>query len=450
MSETTLIEAINKEAFELVGLISEIEKTQSTEEPKRLLKGTRAERDMVDMSDRIDGTGIAVGINQSEKPSTISLETKEKSYGLHSKHFIRYQSFVKKIVTAKQFKDLASEGFISNIAFRWIMDVYINKKPGSLLSEYLSAEVKASIKPYRFYFPVLNLEIEESFKLGNVEFMYFTRQDMNELYENYLAMPIVRKKTMTEEDFKNIFRVQYQGRVLVKVEVTAEHDKAEEIAKKHASMAVDILKLFWATVMVPEQRTMFDLDYRLNYQVKTNYISEEVNKKNDHCLGVKFNNPYSDLTPEHLAFVLHNGLNEFSNFITLKKEDELYSLIIQAINFMAITLSTWDLHLRCISIITTLESLLLKDEEKAKARVVKQRLVQIVANGEPDINIVNEAFTHVYNVRHDMVHKAKRTEINIQKLSQAQLIMVLLLRRLMDININGKILNKADFIGGII
>ncbi|PJA08750.1 MAG: hypothetical protein COX70_02915 [Flavobacteriales bacterium CG_4_10_14_0_2_um_filter_32_8] len=108
----------------------------------------------------------------------------------------------------------------------WVINVYKNQRAESTLYNHLLASIDRQVKPFTFYFPVLNLEIEAPFKIGNTEFTYFTKEYFDNLYESYKK----KNETLTEEDFQQVFRKDFQGQVLAKVAVKAERDKAEIVS----------------------------------------------------------------------------------------------------------------------------------------------------------------------------------------------------------------------------
>lgn len=164
-------------------------------------------------------------------------------------------------------------------------------------------------------------------------------------------------------------------------------------------------------------------------------------------MNLKFNNPTFNITAKQIVFAKANGMETFSHFITLKNQDELYKLIIQAIGLLGSSLSNWDLHLRIINLITLLESLLLKDEENNDMeRKVKARISKIISDDHKEKEALKDLFTTIYKVRHKMVHKAIKLSINTTELMNAQVTVINLLLKLMRFNIVDKHTTKASLI----
>ena len=426
-----MINELNSQAFEFVKLITL--RSRQTSYQNLELKGSAKERGINDFSDRIDGNGVARVFNDAEKIVAIFLFNGDDGYGLDEKPYPLFAAFVSKISKLGEFKNTVSTNFIEQQSFEWIIDIYQNKQAAHNLIDHLRAETEKIIEEHEFYFPVLNLETESPFRLGNVEFIFFTKEYMDDLYKSYQSL----QKPMSESDFNKILRTEYQGKLLAKVKVSAEREKAEEIAKRDAEIAVDVLKIYSSTLLIPEQRIMLGLNYRPNYPVRSNFLAKEAGKKNGFVINMQWNNPLFELTNTNLDFAFKNGMQAFSKYITLKKEDEFYNLIFQAIHFIASAFSNWDLNSRCVNIITSLESLLLKDdEEKDLERRAKARLAKVMSNDHKEKEKIKEIFGGIYQVRHKMIHKAKKIDVNVELLRQAQLILVDLLVKLMDLNTN--------------
>ena len=87
------------------------------------------------------------------------------------------------------------------------------------------------------------------------------------------------------------------------------------------------------------------------------------------------------------------------------------------------------------NLITILESIFLKaDESNDMERKTKARLAKALTNQHQEKERLKELFSNIYQVRHKMIHKAKRIEINSKELSEAQMNMVNLFLRLIDLN----------------
>jgi hypothetical protein len=424
-----MVDELNKEAFELINLV--VSKPKEIPKERTELVGSSKERGFNDWSDKLVGAMVERTTNHSGKTTEIYLIDENGSYGFDKEQYARFNQLIQNLHSTEQLNQKVSSKFIEAECFNWIIVVYKNQQADSNLCDYLITKADAEVKPHTFYFPVLNLEIEQSFKIGNAEFTYFTKEYFDNLYETLKA----KDDTYTEENFQQIFRKDFQGQVLAKVTVTAERDKAEEIAKQDSEIAVDVLKLYSESAIVPERKTMFDLNYKLGYQVQSNFLTQKPNESDSLAISIQFNNQPLNITQKLYASAYQSGLKVFSDYISLRKQDELHEIIIQSIHLFGSAISNWDLHLRCVNLITILESIFLKaDESNDMERRTKARLAKALTNKHQEKERLKTIFSNIYQVRHKMIHKAKRVEINSMELSEAQMNMVNLFLRLIELN----------------
>ncbi len=422
-----MIDELNKEAFELINLV--VFKPKEIPKERTELIGSLKERGFNDWSDKLVGAMIEIATDDTGNTVEIYLVEDNGSYGFDKEQYVSFSKLIYNLYSLEQLNQKVSLKFIEAKSFDWIIEVYKKQKADSNLYDYLIA--KAEVIPYTFFFPILNLEIEAPFNIGNTEFTYFTKEYFDNLYNTLKA----KNNSYTEEDFQHIYRKDFQGQVLAKVIVTAERNKAEEIAKKNVEIAVDVLKLYSVSTIVPERKTMFDLNYKLGYQVQSNFLTHKLNESESLALSIRFNNNPLSFTKMHYQYAFQSGLKIFSDYISLKTKDELHEIIIQSIHLFGAAISNWDLHLRCVNLITILESIfLLAEESNNMEHKTKARLSKALTNEHQKKERLKTIFSNIYQVRHKMIHKAKRIEINYKELSEAQMNMVNLFLRLIELN----------------
>jgi hypothetical protein len=424
-----MVVELNKEAFELINLV--VFKPKEITKERTELVGSSKERGFNDWSDKVVGAIMERTTDHTGKTTEIYLLDENGSYGFDEEQYARFNQLIQNLHSTEQLNQKVSSKFIEAESFNWIIGVYKKQQADDNLFNYLITKADEEVKPHIFYFPILNLEIEQAFKIGNAEFTYFTKEYFDNLYETLKA----KDDTYTEENFRQIFRKDFQGQVLVKVTVTAERDKAEEIAKQDSEIAVDVLKLYSESAIVPERKTMFDLNYKLGYQVQSNFLTQKPNESESLAISIQFNNQPLNITQKLYESAYQSGLKVFSDYISLRKKDELHEIIIQSIHLFGSAISNWDLHLRCVNLITILESIFLKaDESNDMERRTKARLAKALTNKHQEKERLKTIFSNIYQVRHKMIHKAKRIEINSMELSEAQMNMVNLFLRLIELN----------------
>lgn len=437
-----MIEKLNIEAFELIDLVTYKPKEILMERPE--LSGSIKERGFVDWSDKIVGHGIERTTDHIGNTISIFIYEENGSYGFDESDFHKFGVLVENLYSLDNIKNKASIRFVESETLKWVINVHKSKRAESSLYDCLMSSIDLKVKPYTFYFPVLNLEIETSFKIGNVEFTFFTKEYCDVFYKSRKE----RDKTLTEETFNNIYRKDFQGKVLAKVTVIAERNKAEDIAKDAAEISVDVLKLFSETaIAVAEKKTMFDLNHKLSYQLHSNYLTQNQYKEDSLAINSKYNNYPFTFTEKHYSNAKQIGLKTFSDFILKRQDCELNDIIIQSIHLFGSAISNWDLNLRCVNLVTILESIFLKDNEDWKMEIkTKQRLANLLSDQQQEKERIKTILSNIYQIRHKMIHKAKRLSIDFKELSEAQRIIVTAFIRLIQYNIEFGYTDKLTLI----
>jgi len=436
-----MMDYLNKEAFELVNFV--ISKPIQIQRQPTERVGSKKEKTVVNLTDLIVGGMIARTTDYSGKTIEIFLEYEKIKYGFNKENYLRFKKLFVQLYESEYFNNKVSIKFVETELFKWIINVYREQKAISNIIDYLTFKADSIVKSYTFYFPVLNLDIEESFIIGNTEFSYFTK----EYFDNYYKSLKIKGNTITESEFEKMYRNDFQAQVIAKVTVNAEYEKAKEIAKQDAEISVDVLKLYSDSVKLPESKTMFDLSHRLNYQVQSNFLSQNTIESEGLSINIEFKNTPFEFYKSTYELAYRCGLKVFSDYVSQRKKDELHELIIQSIHLFGAAISNWDLHLRCVNIITVLESILLKAEDEYKMEhKTKNRLSKILRDKQQERENIKNAFSNIYQVRHKMIHKAVRIELNSSELSEVQKHMVSLFLVLIEFNTIFGIKDKATLI----
>lgn len=436
-----MIEKLNIIAFELVDLLIIRPKHNSMEQTE--LSGSMKEKGFIDLTGKIVGNIIERTTDHFGNTVSIFMMDENDSYGFNDSDFDKFKILVKNFHSLENIKRKTSLEFIESETLKWIINVYKSKKAESSLYDFLISTIDLKVKPYTFYFPVMNLEIEIPFKIGNVEFTFFTDKNFDIIYNTQKE----KNNTLTEEDFNNKYRKNFQGKVLAKVTVTAEKNKAEYIAKDLAEISVDVLKLFSETAVIAEKKTMFDLSHKLGYQLQSKYLTQIQDKEDNLTIHNKYNNFPFIFTKKHYEIANLKGLKAFSDYVSKRQDCELNDIIIQSIHLFGSAISNWDLNLRCVNIVTILESIFLKDNEDWKMEIkTKQRLANLLSNQKQEQERIKTILTNIYQVRHKMIHKAKRLSIDFKELSDAQKIVITTFIKLIQFNIEFGFKDKITLI----
>ena len=231
-------------------------------------KGSAEHLPCVDLSDKVmSKPTVSRELNHDDSIAKLYITIDENRFGFDDKiypYFFRFATYISRLPI---FTHQASEEFIMEETFNWIVDSYRFKKIQKELITYLENRVDEETEVRTYHFPVLNLHIQEPFKIGDVTFQFFTKEYFDQYWD-----PLINRKD-TKEDFDKAIS-RYCGKVFISSSVKAESKKSEEIAFSIASLAMDVLRLFSPAVYVPSKIFKIDLEKRININYSSDFLVE--------------------------------------------------------------------------------------------------------------------------------------------------------------------------------
>ena len=396
-----------------------IEKIVETKIEKRFkdkneikLEGSSAEKGIVDLSDKIVNSPIISRQYFSDlSDKKIFVIIKDAEYGFLEKNYKDFYKYVYQFLSIDNLKEKVSIEYLKEKILMWIVDVHINGKVNENLITYLYRNVSNDVKNQTYYFPILNMEIEKEFKVGNARLTYFSKKYLDEFYQEKLS------KELGKLEFDKSFG-KFQGKVLVSIDVEAENKLAHSLALKNASYIVDILKLTSPTVAIPFEKCYLELESKIPFDYE--YLSFEDNDISKFSYHIGINREHELNYTSEMIDNWSELFDQFGNLIG--KKDEKSILISNSISFYSKCISEEDLHLRISKLVMIVESLFLKEEENFKMEIKSKRRFldyRFGKNYKPK-NKFRLILDNMYEIRHKMTHKSIRLYIDNNELREFQ------------------------------
>jgi len=420
-------EYIDKEIFNILDLFEESE-SDVFEKPKSEKSGSSAQKIPIAWSHKLVDTPIVV--SQTNFNNVVAKKEcySGKCIGLNTTNYARLLKLTDTIYQEKSIGNCISKEFIESKIFEWLIKTYKAKKVETTFSYAMLDEFQKALKNYKFHFPILYLDLNKPFQIGNVYFGYFTKEYLTSLNEYH------RKKNPEtyKDDFEGL-RANYQGKVFVSYKIKAERQKAEEIALAHCSLAVDILKMCSETTDVPFIELGFDIDSR----VKVNPQSETIVCDADNELegfNISLARPthHHKIDDKEWEHIIQRQITDFHKFLISLTEDlsEMQKLIINSIKRYGNAISNKNLHQRIVELFTILESLLLLDKNSPIIDSVCKYCSKLVFKKVEDRKFLIDLLKTMYDVRSNLIHHGKEISFDIDHLRKLQYTVIMLLSEL--------------------
>jgi len=384
--------------FDFVAKISEKAKSNEKETPSPEMHGVEP---IIHLGE-VQNLSIE-GFDESDySPTSKFIDIDGKMVGLNEDDFSSFKQLVLLILDEPPFDSMADPNFIIQESFKWLTNVYRNKRAETNLTNYLLWQVSASVKDFHFYFRVLPLSIESKFSVGDTEITYFTQEEIEQHYTDFLES----KPETSLKEFKELYRM---SGIHAHVQVKGIPSRAEEVAKRKAELAIDVLKCFCTDFSIEHFVQIFDLDYRLTRKGQATFLNLPEGKIRNST--IQFRNTGGmvpiDLTNERLQKFRSTGLNTLSAFIKEPKiNNDLYDEIISLVNQLATIISTHSNYEKVVKSISLIESFLLPKPSTGKAKGltrIKKALPKII-NNQKDQEILSACFVKFYEIRDKYLH----------------------------------------------
>lgn len=417
-------------AFDFVEKIISIE-NESNIQNFESWKGSSSHLGVVDLTEKVVDSPIIITQYMSDfSDYKIYVMINNMKYGFSEKEYKNFFKLVYEISEWNNIQSIVSIDYLKEKILTWIVNIYKSNVSNIDLFTFIENNLSKDVNKYRYCFPILNIDIEQEFNVGDSKIKFFSKEYFDKLYETKKI-----KHKYSAENFDKIFR-KYQGQVFVEIEVLAESKKAELIAYENACCIVDILKLCSPTIQFPTEKCLLELESRMPFSY--DFLSFKNNNIYDFSITTKINR--SQMLPFDLKLVndFKPFFYEFGKLLNPKYSSEIEKLVKNSIIFYSKCISETDIHLRVSKFIMIIESIFLLDDEKHKMEnKCKRRFTDFAfeLRRKEKINF-NEILTDMYQVRHKMTHKSIRVFIDNSKLRIFQIEIINLLFLLLNQNQN--------------
>ena len=425
---------LNNKIFDLVPLVSK------KLEPKKV--NENSDEDLVGIPVLID-LGEVENIKRSIPDDYgNTLEAYKNDFGLNIQNYSKLRDIANQIIEIEPYSSFATVNFIEEHLFEWIIETHKENRAKNEPLNYLRDVFEKDFKEYNFYFRIHALGISSTFKVGQVEFTFFTDEMLIEYSKQF-------KKQFPEKPEKEcdlIFK-DYISKPIAKVKSKGIQDKAKRNAQKQVNLALDSLKCFLVEESVISSSKIMDAEYRFTDTFPNSFIYDTTASKFDFNLQFERTDGITpiSLSKDKVEKLFDSGLKEVSEFISSRASNELSRVILNTINSIGNYTSERNLHERVVKIISVYETIFipLKKGKGKGLTIVKSKVLPKII-GKNELEMVVKIFIDLYDIRDKYLHNGIEKHIDIDNLYKVQKITVFLLKRL--IGLNKKLTNSIELL----
>lgn len=364
----------------------------------------------------IIGTPIIGLVDNAGNELARYFEHNGQPLGLFDEGFAAVHRLAESFQKCKTISPVVSREFLVDCIFDWVEATHKGKSSAHLVDHVLEA-CPLHIKKMDIWIPIAGLHVQSALSVGRVLLKPITAQ----MFDAWEAA-VVAKHPPQEKDILDFFkreRKQLQGLAAATIELSAEPKRAREIAFEEAEKAIGLLRFFEGTNFEPEmvsycapvgqRQPAFRKHLVLNEGLLGSTDQHLTERSNDWTLS---DSDIADLNRDGLLIL--NGLIARDGQLSEFEEKLMGSLLIYSRNCLE-RLPIGKL----IYILSSLESVLLKNSTEGIEQNLGERMAFLIAKGVPERKAVIANIKEIYRLRSQFLHHG----ITIENLAAMRIFM---------------------------
>jgi len=402
IKEEKAIEHFNKEAIGIFCLLAPYNKRVGKRRYPRSLKHQIIPHIPLEEAENIIESQIN---SEGGEISRFFYDKSGQRIGLDVLNYKRFEKLIDQLYKRKNINNMSSRKALITLTFDWLKKRYCKKiDEDETFVQFFESQIKSIVKKFKISIPIRLLDIDCTFRVGNVEFEYFTEELFDKI-EKKLEESVKQNNLTLEGAKKSIKKIRkdYQGKVFASVVISAEQNKATEIAENDIEEALLALKFFSPAAFFPKLTAYFGRKGSINLPESYLFIFE--NEIPIIREAVK-DNIRIGLAIDHLTLqnMYQSGLSILSEIIKKKNPTEFEELIRNSVFTFSKALANRDFHEKMIFVLSSAEIAFLKNYTEPIQHNLAYRLGFFIFKDADDRKKVVGIIKNSYEIRSKFLH----------------------------------------------
>lgn len=342
----------------------------------------------------VDYTGKTVGRYFLSGDSEVALE---------GDAYRALSSLAEAVQSNTAFRTSLSRAFVADALFAWLKATYGKEAPSQPFINFLIARAEESVRDLTIWTPIANLEVETPFPLAGAEIRPLSQATIDQ-WERTL-----RERAPHNEGLPLLFadfRRRFQGLAAVVTTVRAEPQRATEYASEQAEDATSLLAFFSGALLLPEVKCLTRPKGSENSETRTTLVhsdSADIFTVSSKVLDLA-SAQISRLAASEIEHMRMKLLDKLSALLTKSDPsafEQAAATSVLLYTKAAFTASPVD---KLVYILTSLESMFLKNDNEPIQQNLAERLAMLTTKGLEPRKKVLGAVKAVYAIRSKYLH----------------------------------------------
>ncbi len=326
-----------------------------------------------------------------------------KRFGFSKSNYSDFREIAERIQTLAAVRSVLSLSFVEKKLFSWISKKYNGLNVPDLFIEYLNSETNAVIKTITSWIPIANLEVEVAFAVSGSEIRPFSKVMIDKWAPKIDALDGENKENALKL-FKKI-RKDYQGLAAVVTTTTSEPEYANDYALEEAQKVTAILGIFSGATLVPDIKCVSNIKGSEHIAQSTTFL--EGDKDSFQMIsGIidKSSAKYWRLGQRDIIEIQKTGLGTISSLLTSDSPTDFEKSTLNAIFLYSKSAFTADPVEKVVYMLSSLESILLKNENEPIQQNLAERIAVFTAQELAKRKAIIKMVKSIYGVRSRYLH----------------------------------------------
>lgn len=322
-------------------------------------------------------------------------------YGILPDNYYTLQKLAESIQHNISFNNIASIEYTESSIFDWISERYKDKVTNDSFIDYFISKLSNDVKKFNILIPLSNIYVENEFIFCGAKIKNLSKQLIDDFEKNF------RQKKKDEKAVDIIFdrfRSNYQGRAVAEFCVESEPIFAQEFCLNEANKITDLLGIYSPAIYAPNIECGTKpkgMERNLSF---TAIISHEDSTTITESLLNKGSMQTRYLSDKRLQEYGECGLFIISKLATKKTLSNFEKSILNMAYLYSKAAFTPNPLEKIIYILSSLESILLKNESEPIQQNLAERIALFIDNKLNTRKDIIKNIRNIYSFRSKFLH----------------------------------------------
>lgn len=327
-----------------------------------------------------------------------------KIYGLDCEDYKRVKSLAERIQSSPGVRTKLSCSFVEEKLFDWISNKYKGLEISQPYMKYLDDEAQAVVKTITSWIPIANLEVQSLFPISNSQVLPLSKEVMDR-WESKVGSMAGEHKEKVVEHFKQT-RKTYQGLASVVTVIEAEPEYAFDYTLEEAQKITSILGIFSGATLIPDIKCVSNIKGSENIAQAAVFFESDKGELGSTTTSIldKASAKYWRLSEKDIVEIRKGGLDKISSLLAADSLNDFEKHVLNSVFLYSKSAFTADPVEKVVYMLSSLESILLKNENEPIQQNLAERLSVFTAQKLEERKSIIKTIKSVYGVRSRYLH----------------------------------------------